>query len=121
MLDGPQQIELPPAEGRGLRHGRERRDVDPQHHAGGFEAQEEIVERLGRRRCLHGVGGQTERHDRIGLDPARSSIHGSRGRTHMMRSGGTPFVNNHTIASVAVLPEPTITHVLGEVARRTAR
>ena len=44
-----------------------------------------------------------------GWTTARLSIHGSRGRTHTMRSGSTPFASSHTIPSVAVLPEPTIT------------
>ena len=44
-----------------------------------------------------------------GWTTARLSIQGSRGRTQTMRSGCTPFANNHTIPSVAVLPEPTIT------------
>ena len=30
-----------------------------------------------------------------------------------MRSGATPFANNHTIPSVAVLPDPTITKPVG--------
>ncbi len=44
-----------------------------------------------------------------GWTTARLSIQGSRGRTHTMPSGDTPFANSHTIPSVAVLPEPTIT------------
>ena len=42
--------------------------VDPKHHAGGFEAQEEIVERLGVGGRRHGVRSKPERHRRIGLD-----------------------------------------------------
>jgi hypothetical protein len=33
-----------------------------------------------------------------------------------MRSGCTPFANNHTIPSVAVLPEPMITYRFGAAA-----
>ena len=40
-----------------------------------------------------------------GWTVARSSIHGSRGRTQMMRSCGTFRASNQMIASVAVLPE----------------
>ena len=50
-----------------------------------------------------------------GWTTARLSIHGSRGRTQTMRSGGTPLASSHTIPSVAVLPEPTITKLLGAV------
>ncbi|MFN8027976.1 MAG: hypothetical protein U0W40_16915 [Acidimicrobiia bacterium] len=45
-----------------------------------------------------------------GCTTARFNIHGSRGRTHTMSSGATPLRSSHTIASVAVLPEPTITY-----------
>ncbi len=48
-----------------------------------------------------------------GWTTARLSIQGSRGRTQTMRSGPTPLANNHTIPSVAVLPEPTITKLSG--------
>ena len=44
-----------------------------------------------------------------GWTTARFSIHGSRGRTHVIASGATPLRSNHTIPSVAVLPDPTIT------------
>ena len=44
-----------------------------------------------------------------GWTTARLSIQGSRGRTHTIRSGCTPFANSHTIPSVAVFPDPTIT------------
>ena len=87
--------------------------VDPEHHAGRFEAQEEVVERLGAGGRGHGVRRQPERHDRIGLHDGTVEHPGIRGRTHTMRSGSTPFANSHTIASVAVLPEPTITYVVG--------
>ena len=42
--------------------------VDPEHHAGGLEAQEQIVERLGVGGRRHGVGREPERHRRVGLD-----------------------------------------------------
>ena len=45
---------------------------------------------------------------------ARFSIQGSRGRTQQIASGSTRrWVRSHTQASVAVLPEPTMTYVLG--------
>ena len=83
--------------------------VDPKHHAGSFEAEEEIVERLGVSGRGHGVRREPERHHRIGLDDGAIEHPGSRGRTQTMPSGLTPFANSHTIPSVAVLPEPTIT------------
>jgi hypothetical protein len=48
-----------------------------------------------------------------GCTSARLSIQGSRGRTQTMRSGSTPLSCNHTIASVAVLPDPVITYSPG--------
>ena len=48
-----------------------------------------------------------------GWTTARLSIQGSRDRTHTIRSGGTPFASNQMIPSVAVLPDPTITKLLG--------
>ena len=48
-----------------------------------------------------------------GWTNARFNIQGSRGRTQMMRSGATPLRTNHTMASVAVLPDPTTTYALG--------
>lgn len=47
-----------------------------------------------------------------GCTNARLSIHGSRGRTQRIRAGSTPLRNSQTMASVAVLPEPTITYWL---------
>ena len=44
---------------------------------------------------------------------ARFSIHGSRGRTQQIASGSTPRPRSQTQASVAVLPEPTMTYWLG--------
>ena len=44
---------------------------------------------------------------------ARLNIHGSRGRTQQIESGSTPLCSSHTHASVAVLPEPTITNSPG--------
>ena len=41
---------------------------------------------------------------------ARFSIHGSRGRTQQIASGSTPLPSSQTHASVAVLPEPTMTY-----------
>ena len=64
VLDGAEQIELPGAEGRGLGHRGNDVRVDPKHHAGGFEAQEEIVERLGVGGRRHGVRSEPERHRR---------------------------------------------------------
>ena len=68
VLDGAEQIELPCAEGGGLGHRGNDVPVDPKHHAGRFEAQEEIVERLGVGGRRHGVRSKPERHRRIGLD-----------------------------------------------------
>ena len=48
-----------------------------------------------------------------GWTRARFSIQGSRPRTHVIRSGGTPFISSHTIPSVAVFPAPTITKWVG--------
>ena len=62
VLDGAEQIELPSAEGRGLGHRGDDVPVDPEHHAGGFEAQEQIVERLGVGGRRHGVRRKPERH-----------------------------------------------------------
>ena len=109
VLDGAEQIELPRAERGGLGHRGDDVRVDPQHHAGGFEAQEEVVERLGLGGRRHGVRGQPERHRGVGLDDGAVEHPRVTRRTHMMRSGGTPFASSHTIPSVAVLPEPTIT------------
>ena len=55
-----------------------------------------------------------------GWTTARFSIHGSRGRTQVMRSGGTPLSRSHTIPSVAVLPEPTITYWRGALVNRAS-
>ncbi len=52
-----------------------------------------------------------------GWTKARFSIHGSRGRIQMIRSEATPLRTSHTMASVAVLPEPTITWALGASTR----
>ncbi len=48
-----------------------------------------------------------------GWTTARLSIHGSRGRTQQMASGSTPRSSSQMQASVAVLPEPTITYCEG--------
>ena len=48
-----------------------------------------------------------------GWTTARLSIHGSRGRTQQMASGSTPRSSSQMHASVAVLPEPTITYCDG--------
>ena len=64
VLDGAEQIELPRAEGRGLGHRGDDVPVDPEHHAGGFEAQEQVVERLGVGGRRHGVRREPERHRR---------------------------------------------------------
>ena len=48
---------------------------------------------------------------------ARFSIHGSRGRTQQIASGSTPLPSSQTHASVAVLPEPTMTYCRGSVDR----
>ncbi len=53
-----------------------------------------------------------------GWTQARFSIHGSRGRTQTIRSGCTPFASSHTIPSVAVFPDPTITKLFGTSASR---
>ncbi len=50
-----------------------------------------------------------------GWTTARFNIHGSRGRTQRIESGSTPFASSHTQASVAVLPEPTMTNSRGAV------
>ena len=54
-----------------------------------------------------------------GCTTARSSIHGSRGRTQQIASGSVPRASSQTIASVAVLPEPTTTYWLGASSSRT--
>ena len=56
------------AEGGRLRHRGDDVGVDPEHHARRLEAEEQVVERLGGGGGRHGVGGQSERHDRVGLD-----------------------------------------------------
>ena len=58
VLDGAEQIELPGAERRRLGHRGRDVPVDPQHHAGRFEAQEQIVGRLGIGGRFHGVRRQ---------------------------------------------------------------
>ena len=45
-----------------------------------------------------------------GWTTARLIIQGSRGRTQQMASGATSCPSSQTIASVAVLPEPTTTY-----------
>ena len=52
-----------------------------------------------------------------GWTTARLSIHGSRGRTQQMASGSTPLSSSQMQASVAVLPEPTITYSDGASAK----
>ncbi len=54
-----------------------------------------------------------------GCTTARSSIHGSRGRTQRIAPGSTPWPSSHTQASVAVLPEPTTTYCDGASSSRT--
>ena len=56
----------------------------------------------------------------FGCTIARFSIHGSRGRTQQMASGSTPLPSSQTHASVAVLPEPTITDCDGAPPRSTS-
>ena len=59
-----------------------------------------------------------------GCTTARLSIQGSRGRTQVMRSDGTPLVSSQTMASDAVFPDPTMTNrfgCLGEVAQLVDR
>ena len=53
-----------------------------------------------------------------GCTRARLSIHGSRGRTQQIASGSTPRPRSQTIASVAVLPDPTMTYWLGASSSR---
>lgn len=48
-----------------------------------------------------------------GCTTARSSIHGSRGRTQQIRSGAVPRPSSHTTVSVAVFPDPTTTYRRG--------
>lgn len=45
----------------------------------------------------------------FGWTSARLSIHGSRGRTQQITPGSTPLSSNQMHASVAVLPDPTMT------------
>ena len=52
-----------------------------------------------------------------GWTTARLSIHGSRGRTQQIASGSTPLSSSQMHASVAVLPEPTITYSRRRVPR----
>jgi hypothetical protein len=44
VFDGAEQIELPCAECGSLGHRGHDVPVDPKHHAGSFEAQEDVVE-----------------------------------------------------------------------------
>ena len=44
--DRAEQLELPRAQGRNLGHRRPDVAIDPQHHTGGFEAEEDLIERL---------------------------------------------------------------------------
>ena len=53
-----------------------------------------------------------------GCTTARLSIQGSRGRTQQMRSGSTPRASSQMQASVAVLPDPTMTYSLGASSTR---
>ena len=55
-----------------------------------------------------------------GCTTARLSIHGSRGLTQQIASGSTPRASSQTQASVAVLPDPTITYWLGASVSRTS-
>ncbi len=55
-----------------------------------------------------------------GCTTARLSIQGSRGLTQQIRSGSTPWAISQMQASVAVLPDPTMTNSLG-ARSRTAR
>ena len=48
-----------------------------------------------------------------GWTKARLSIQGSRGLTQQIASGSTPRASSQTHASVAVLPDPTITYCRG--------
>ena len=48
-----------------------------------------------------------------GWTTARFIIHGSRGRTQQIASGSTPRASSQMQASVAVLPDPTMTYWLG--------
>ena len=84
--------------------------VDPKHHTCGFEAQEHDRRVTRPRRpqpwCPQQAGAPPTG---LGWTTARFSIHGSRGRTHTIRSGCTPFASSHTIPSVAVFPDPTTT------------
>ena len=50
-----------------------------------------------------------------GWTTSRLSIQGSRGLTQQIASGSTPRPSSQTQASVAVLPEPTITYWLGSL------
>ena len=53
-----------------------------------------------------------------GCTTARLSIQGSRGRTQQIASGSTPRPSSQTMASVAVLPDPTTTYWLGASSSR---
>ena len=53
-----------------------------------------------------------------GWTTARLNIQGSRGRTHRIASGSTSRWSSQTIASVAVLPDPTTTYWLGDSSSR---
>jgi hypothetical protein len=68
VLDGAEQIELPDTEGWCLCHRGNDAGVDPKHHAGSLEAQEQVVERVGLGGRRHGVRCKPDRHRRIGLD-----------------------------------------------------
>ena len=66
-LDPAQQVELPHTERRGLGHRRDDGGIDAQHHAAVFEPQEQVVERRRVGGRGHDVGGEADRHCRVGL------------------------------------------------------
>ena len=92
--------------------------VDPKHHAGSFEAQEEIVERLGVGGRRHGVRREPERHRRIGLDDGAIEhpgvtrahpddavrLHAVRQQPHDPVGGGLAGTDDHVVGSA---PRPT--------------
>lgn len=113
VVGGAQQVQLPLPQGRRLGHGGHDTCIDTQHHAGGFETQEQVFQ--GRSGAAASIVSAAKLVDTAGsgCTTARLSIHGFRGRTQTIRPGSTPSLTSHTMASVAVLPEPTITYWLG--------
>ena len=68
VLDGPQQLQLPPTERGHLRHGRGDADVDAHHRAGVLELGEQLRQRPRGRGQRHQLRDHPEVDHRVGLD-----------------------------------------------------